>query len=151
MKYTLYLLAVVLFISSCKNEESNQIDNLSAEFDQLTEQTIEVHDDVMPKMGDLMELSTLIDERSQKEEISEELRQELLYIKSDLDAAHTAMMDWMKDYSTAFPYEADVPSTKKELDEKMPVLQGYYEKMEMVKDQTDDAIANAELALSKSE
>ncbi|WP_194851672.1 hypothetical protein [Nonlabens antarcticus] len=150
MKYTLCLLAVLFLVSSCKNEESNQIDNLSADFDQLTEQTIEVHDEVMPKMGDLMELSTQIDERSKVEDISDEKRQELLFIKSDLDAAHTAMMDWMKDYSTAFPYEAEEPSTKDELDKKMPVLQEYYNEMEAVKEQINDAIAIAELALSGS-
>ncbi len=148
-KYTIYLLFIFTFLISCKQEKTDPISSRIAAFEELTEKTLETHDEVMADMGTVMDLSIAIDEHLRKESIPELTVAELTEAKFQLDEAHAAMMDWMKDYSTQFPYEAETPATAEVLDDKMPVLQESFESIKAVKEQTYEAIAIAELLLSE--
>ncbi len=150
MKNYIYLVALFVIVVSCKNVAEDPLEEEIASFDQLTEQTIEVHDEVMPEMGRLMDLSVEIDSKLENAELSDDQVQKLFDAQVELDEAHDAMMDWMKDYSEKFPYEADPPSTIEELEEKMPVLQASYEEIKKVKNNTQAAIQNAEELLANS-
>jgi len=151
MKNLTYLFALLLILTSCKNEKESELDAEMASFDELTEQTIAVHDEVMPEMGHLMDLSMEIDETLKNADVSDAQSEELLDSQIQLENAHDAMMDWMKGYSTEFPYEAETPSTKEELDQKMMILEKSFENIKTVKSQTEEAIANAQHLLNEVE
>jgi PBP1b-binding outer membrane lipoprotein LpoB len=150
MKNIIYLFVVSVLLTSCKNVEQNYEEEQIAQFDSLTEQTLEVHDDVMAEMGTLMDLSLAIDEQLKSEGIGADTTSKLTEVKTELDNTHDAMMDWMKEYSTKFPYEAESPSSIKALNEKMPILEGSYEKIKEIQEQTDKVIADAEQLLTKT-
>ncbi|BAO54935.1 hypothetical protein [Nonlabens marinus] len=147
-KYTIHLLLICVLLLSCKQEKADPTSARIEAFENLTEKTIETHDEVMADMGTLMDLSMAIDEHLRKENVPKSTAAQLTEAKTQLDEAHAAMMDWMKDYSTKFPYEAKAPTTEEDLDEKMPILQESYEGIQAVKEQTYEAIAIAEQLLS---
>jgi hypothetical protein len=139
----MYLIAMILFISSCKSNKGDQVENQMSEFGQLQEQTIDIHDEAMEQMGTIMDLSMEIKERKKIENLSEEMISELDAATIEMDNAYEAMMDWMKDYSTKFPFEADAPETAVELEKQMPVLQDLFNDIKSIKLQTEKALEDA--------
>ena len=133
MKKLIWICAVLLMVTACKEETTAELDTEMNKFDQLTEQTMEVHDEVMPEMSHLMELSMEIDQKLESAELDDDQVQQLFDAQVELDDSHDAMMDWMKDYTEKFPYEADLPSTQEEMEEMMPILQSSYEEIKRVK------------------
>ncbi|SCY31868.1 hypothetical protein SAMN05192588_2227 [Nonlabens sp. Hel1_33_55] len=150
MKKLIWICAVLLMVTACKEETTAELDTEMNKFDQLTEQTMEVHDEVMPEMSHLMELSMEIDQKLESAELDDDQVQQLFDAQVELDDSHDAMMDWMKDYTEKFPYEADLPSTQEEMEEMMPVLQSSYEEIKRVQSKTETAIQNAEELLANS-
>jgi hypothetical protein len=150
MRYAIYLIAIILFTSSCKSNEGDPAENQMSEFGQLQEQTLDLHDETMDKMGTLMDLSMEVEERMKSENLSEEMIGKLEAAKIEMDNTHGAMMDWMKDYSTKFPFEADAPETEAELEQQMPVLQNLSNDIKSVKSQTEKAIDDAKELLERT-
>ncbi|QSS97968.1 hypothetical protein [Psychroflexus sp. ALD_RP9] len=89
-KLGLFSLAIIAL--SCSKETPQEVE----EFKTLMGETIEIHDEVMPKMSSLnqniQKLDTLksIDSLKQQQAIK------------DLKSAHDQMMSWMKDFSNTF-------------------------------------------------
>lgn len=124
------------------------LDKQTAEFDRLTEKTIAVHDELMEEMGTIMDLSMEIDTRLNSESVEEDyMTDRLTAAKESLNNAHDGMMDWMKNYSENFPYEAESPSTTLEFEEKMPLLESYYLDIQDLKKETNQAIKEGEEVL----
>ncbi|KQC32448.1 hypothetical protein AAU57_03205 [Nonlabens sp. YIK11] len=150
MKKIIYLFAIVMIAFSCKNVAEDPLEEEIASFDQLTEQTMEVHDEVMPEMGRLMDLSIEIDSKMEDAALSDAQVEQLFDAQVELDEAHDAMMDWMKDYSEKFPYEAETPSTVEELENQLPMIKSSLESIKKVQSDTQAAIKNAEELLANS-
>jgi len=149
MRFFIYLITTLLFTASCKNNESDPLVDQVAAFKQLQEQTLDIHNEAM-QLGVLMDLSMAVEERKKTEYLSDEMIRKLDAAQIELGNAHDAMMDWMKEYSTNFPFEAEPPTSKEALDEKMPILESSFEQIKHIQEQTDKVIKYTEQLLNKT-
>ncbi|AGC76814.1 hypothetical protein LX97_01474 [Nonlabens dokdonensis] len=151
MKKTIYLIAIaVLTLTSCKKEVTEEEKALATQietYDALMAEAMEVHDEIMPKMGELMELKGEITEKAEAGELSDQTA--ISSTAEELKASHNGMMTWMKDYSEKFPYGDPSPETKEAIDKKMPVLEQEVEEIKNLRDKTMKAIDNAKALLNK--
>jgi hypothetical protein len=98
------------------------------ERDALLAQVMEIHDEVMPKMEDIMRLKSKLKDREDADEILDAL-----------DAADKAMMNWMRNFKA--------PSKDLTFDQAMEYLEAQRKSIADVRDLMLEAIANAEIAL----
>ncbi|MEN8816109.1 MAG: hypothetical protein ABF274_04465 [Nonlabens sp.] len=151
MKNAIYIIAIaMLTLTSCKNEataEENALATQIEAYDALMTEAMEVHDEIMPKMGELMELKGEITEKAEAGELSDQTA--ISSTAEELKASHDGMMTWMKDYSEKFPYGDPSPETKEAIDKKMPVLEQEVEEIKNLRDKTMQAIDNAKALLNK--
>jgi hypothetical protein len=148
MKKTLYLIPIALLIlTACKNDPTPEEVALQAQmesYDLLKSEAMKVHDEIMPKMGELMELNGELIANEKAKELSE-----IRVAAENLKASHDAMMSWMQDYSEKFPYGEPTPETKEALNEKLPILEQEVKEIVQLKDRTVLAIENAQELLKK--
>jgi len=148
MKNILYIVVIAFIaLTACKNQPTPEEVALKAQietYDTLKTEAMEVHDEIMPKMGELMELRGDLTANE-----SESMSKEIYTAAEDLKASHDAMMSWMKDYSEKFPYESTTPETKEAMDKKLPLLVQEVKEIKDLKEQTLKAIEMAQELLSK--
>lgn len=151
MKKTIYLILIAAFtLTSCKKEATAEEKALATQietYDALMTEAMEVHDEIMPKMGELMELKGEITEKAEAGELSDQTA--ISSTAEELKASHDGMMTWMKDYSEKFPYGDPSPETKEAIEEKMPVLKQEVEEIKQLRDQTMKSIESAKALLKK--
>ncbi|OUS16526.1 hypothetical protein A9Q93_05630 [Nonlabens dokdonensis] len=151
MKNTFYIIAIAMFtLTSCKKEATAEEKALATQieaYDALMTEAMEVHDEIMPKMGELMELQGEITEKAETGELSDANQSSI--VAEELTKSHDGMMTWMKDYSEKFPYGEPSPETKEAIDEKLPALEQEVEEIKELRDQTMEAIENAKALLNK--
>ena len=78
------LIALLIFGNSCKEYDQEQ--------QQLWDKVMVVHDEVMPKMGELHQLKKQLKKQEQNP-----TQQEAIQV---IEAAQDAMMDWMRNYKS---------------------------------------------------
>jgi hypothetical protein len=148
MKNTLYFIAIALFsLTACKNEPTPEETALQAQiesYESSKEEAMKVHDEIMPKMGELMELKGELVANENANELTE-----IAIAAENLKAAHDAMMSWMQDYSSKFPYGDPSPETKEALEEKLPILEQEVKEIVQLKERTMEAIEKAQELLKK--
>ncbi|MEQ9402991.1 MAG: hypothetical protein RIM99_05355 [Cyclobacteriaceae bacterium] len=92
------LLFIPLLIIACQTSKNEEVD-LAA----LKDEVLEIHDEVMPKMGDLRrarkELMLLADSI---QTIDSARAAELLIASDSIDMANEGMMNWMRNYEPTF-------------------------------------------------
>lgn len=120
------LLPVLLLLAACADPKEEQIKKLSGE-------VIALHDEVMPKTEELMNLKTQIQERMGKDSTASPLGRRLV---AALDSADNAMSDWMADF------DPDA-SKNKPADEAIKYFENEKTEIEAVKKQTEESIAAA--------
>ena len=140
MKRTLpiYLLLLLIFASCGEKKDNTQ--------KELLDKVLAVHDEVMPKMGDIMkykkELNAKID--ALIEAGSEENANQIDTFKKaieDLDNSHDGMMNWMHGFDRNFDSEVQ--------EEVIAYLKDQMTKIETVGKKTNTALKNAEELLIK--
>ncbi len=89
---TISVISITVLLLGCAQEQPSE----AKEFKSLMAKTIKVHDDVMPKMGDLTRSIKRLDTLKVEDSL-----QRTQTIK-DLKNAHDEMMSWMKDLSNEF-------------------------------------------------
>jgi len=148
MKKTLYFIAIVLFtLTACKNVPTPEEAAIQAQMESynlLKAEAMNVHDEIMPKMGVLMELKGELVVNEHANELSE-----VAVASENLKASHDAMMSWMQDYSEKFPYGEPTPETQEALDEKLPILEQEVKEIVQLKERTMLAIEKARELLKK--
>jgi enamine deaminase RidA (YjgF/YER057c/UK114 family) len=108
---------------------------------------IDVHDEVMPKMG---EMSNLIKELESKIDTTVQGKS---YAKAQQDVkdAYDFMMTWMSDFSDKFPHEEEGGKADSEkISSQMKLLREEEIKVHSLKDQINSSITNAKQLLEKS-
>ena len=74
--------------------------------DVLYDQVMEVHDEIMPKMGDIMkykkQLKSKVDALAENAEMNSEKISELQQAIAELDNSHEEMMAWMREFNPDF-------------------------------------------------
>jgi len=66
------------------------------EVEKLQAETIEIHDEVMPKMDDIMRLKKSL--KSEQDSVSSEKHEKIQALIVSLEKADEAMMNWMRNY-----------------------------------------------------
>ncbi len=139
---------IVFFITTAVTIIScDQLSKEEQEFDLLMQKIIDVHDEVMPKMG---EISTLIKDLESKIDTTETGKS---YAKAqqDLKDSYDFMMEWMSDFSEKFPHDNENDETNSDkLSSQMKLLKEEETEVNEMRDQINTSIENAKKLLEKS-
>jgi len=111
MKNSFFILFSIVLLFSCSEKKQGNTQ------EQLMEGVMAVHDEVMPKMGDIMKYKKQISEKNQ-DAISK-----LQQVSDDLDASHEQMMNWMHGFNTDFEGMKEEEIFKYLQDEKVKIEQ----------------------------
>ncbi len=94
------LIAIAIFSGCGKSNTSEQAEESSVATDELYQEVMDVHDEVMPKMNDLYKLKKqLMEEIENSPDLVEERKQELENRIKELDQASESMMQWMRNFN----------------------------------------------------
>lgn len=119
MRLKIILVLMLPFVVACSNEKQEKIDALKSE-------CIDIHDDVMPRLGEVVNLSTEIKDvlKTMEPDTNDSIR----IVRADLvshmlllDSAHEAMMNWMAEFEPSFEetHSADSAIVHYELEVKL--------------------------------
>jgi hypothetical protein len=132
----------LVLVFACNTEA----DKLSEEFNSKMDMAIEVHDDVMPKMG---RIGNLINDL--EKEMDSLNRPTYEAAMKDLQLGHDRMMNWMKTFGDNFsPQEIQNGLQTKNMDSiklKLQLIEKNYIAAEEMKKLINSAIENAEALL----
>jgi len=133
----LVTIALIIFTTSCKEEkESNQM-----------KQVMAVHDEVMPKMG---QLGKLVGELKGMENDSTEIGKQYMEARTDLQDANKAMMDWMQGFGSRFTPD-EIMNGAELSEQKQQWLDEEEEKVGAVRDHINSSIEKAQNLLGKED
>lgn len=137
------ILTAFLIASSC-----NSLSKEEQAFDSKMQEIIDVHDEVMPKMG---EMSALIKNLESKID-STTATKSYQKAQQDLKDGYDFMMEWMSDFSQKFPHdEKNKKFSKEELTAKMKMLEEEEAEVKKLKDHITSSIQNAKSVLKITE
>lgn len=153
--FKLSLLSLLIGFSACQSTDNKEE---SEAFDKQMKETVQIHDDVMPKMGEINSMIKKLE--AKKEELkseSEEIKDETLRTYDDaiknLKDAHDLMMSWMKNFSDSFSRteinDGLQTKDKDSIKAKMKQLNTQYKSAEEMKKAITDALENAQKILAK--
>ncbi len=136
------IISLILLIVSC-----NQLSKEEQEFDDLMQKVIDVHDEVMPKMG---EMSSLIKNLEAKIDTTS-TGQTYANAQKKLKDSYDFMMNWMSDFSNKFPHNENVtPEDEEKFNLKLEILREEKIEVNKLRDQINASIDNAKKLLEKS-
>lgn len=131
----LITIALTTFVTSCKEEkESTQMKEVMA-----------VHDEVMPKMG---QLGKLVGELKGMENDSTEMGKQYKEARIELQDAHKAMMDWMQNFGDRFNLD-EIMKGAELSEQKQQWLDEEEEKVKALREQINSSIENAQKLMEK--
>lgn len=136
-KVKVYFLFTAFLCASCAEDTSDK----RAEYDQVFHEVLEVHDEVMPKMGDISSLSQQLSKIADTTSTPETY----LNAKKKLTVADSLMMTWMRSFSDEFVRNKAKVKTmsNQELEEQINALKDEREEVEEVKEAINSSIENA--------
>lgn len=121
---------------SHSNHAQAETTSENPEVAQLEKEVLAIHDEVMPKMDDLMRLKRKAKVQLAKDSVSSSQKQPLQTLIQELEAADEAMMHWMRNYD--HDLQGKLP------EEKLNYLQAEKVKITKVKQQMLQTLAKAE-------
>jgi len=140
MKKIIFFLFLIpaLVSTSCKEEKKKD------EAPTQMEKVMAIHDEVMPKMGTLGKLvgklKSKVDSTGTEQGYSTAMK--------DLQDAHRAMMDWMRDFGIRFDPD-EILNGKELTEEKQKWLDEEEAKVKALKEQINSSIEKAENLLTE--
>lgn len=123
MKPRLFFLLFVLSFGAC-NKPTEHTHNHDAPTEEgpnqvLYDQVMDIHDDVMPKMDEIMKLKRQLQEQiASSPDMVAERKAELEQMISNLDSASQAMMNWMHEFNP-LPDTVDQEKAREYLESEM--------------------------------
>ena len=145
------LISIILVVA-CKEETSNE----AIAFETQMKKTIQIHDDVMPKMSSINNLISKLEAEKNELEAKEDSDSDEIKIYqsaiNNLKEGHDLMMSWMKSFSNSFS-RAEINSglnTKNQdsIKAKLNLLDAQYESAQNMKNSINQALENAERILA---
>lgn len=130
----IFTLLTVLAIVSCGAE--------SFDIEAETDKVLDIHDEVMPKIGQVMNLKKEV--LAKASEVSDEAADELRDLASDLEEAQEGMMQWMRQWGEVSKPHLNGETTTAEV---KSFFKDQIEKVTEVKDKINSSIAAANKAL----
>lgn len=144
MKKVLILFALIASLAvACKGETSKSNTEAKVVDPYTMEGVMAVHDEVMPKMGQMAKLSIALKPLADASPEGPEAK-----AIEDLKVAHEAMMTWMKEIGDTFTHE-EIMKGAALSDEKKEALRIEADKIAEVKRLMLESITNAEALLKK--
>ena len=99
MKKLLTLLVLIVTFASCSTQTKQE----KPEEKPLKDQVMDVHDEVMPKMGQLMKTKKALMAKAETIAATDAAAAaELISLAEEIDLANEAMMDWMRNFDPNF-------------------------------------------------
>lgn len=129
--FKLSLVFVALLMMSCSSKEK--------EIEKLQSETIAIHDEVMPKMDEIMKLKKSL--KLEQDSVSEEESTAIQELIISLEASDKAMMNWMRNYDPRMEGMSD--------DEKIAYLKKQKMSIQAVSEQMKSSISEAEEYLNQ--
>jgi len=137
------ILGLALIAVSCAEDTSAK----KEQYEELFHQVLDVHDEVMPKMGDIPEISKELKAIADTSSTAEK------YLKAEqkLQEADKLMMDWMHSFSDEFvKNKAKVQKmTNEELQQQIEALQEELGDVKAMEQAVDSSIENARALTNK--
>ncbi len=132
------ILFTLLLVFACGDKKKNTQE-------ELHDKVMALHDEIMPKMGDIMKfkkqlnnkIDALIEEGS---DANAEKITELRNVVEDLENSHEGMMNWMREFDNDFEGMVN--------EEVIKYLNEQVEKIEKVGESTNNALKKAEEVLA---
>jgi hypothetical protein len=137
--------SVILGLFSLLISCNSKTEQPSAEGQVNMKMVMEVHDEAMPQMGALAQLTAQI--KSQRDLDSTDI--DLAESMKDLQEAHTLMMDWMKGFGTQFTANEIMKGAPLN-PEKQELLNQEYQKVLRVRESMQQSMARARAILGDS-
>jgi hypothetical protein len=136
--FSVFLIVSSILIVSCSEKQKEAKD-------ELYDKVMAVHDEIMPKMGDIMkykkQLQEKIDALSAAEEVNSAKISELEQAIADLDNSHDEMMGWMRQFDNDFEGMVN--------EDIMKYLNDQMGKIKKVGEVTNAALQNAQQKLAE--
>ncbi|HIB38573.1 hypothetical protein [Mesonia sp.] len=146
MKKTLLLIFSAMLLASCG--ETPKPSKEKIHYDESIDEILAVHDEVMPKMG---ELSSLIEKTETKIDTTIDGKR-FKVVNQELKDAHDFMMTWMKDFGEKFPNALkDTTYASEEYKKREPLLKEEKEEVREMKDRVNSSIKSAEKLLTQTD
>jgi formate dehydrogenase maturation protein FdhE len=135
---------IICFIFSCKEHQPKE----AQEFNKKMEQTIAIHDQVMPKMSDINQLLNQLENQ-----IDSTNRAQIESAMQKLQDSHESMMKWMKSFGDEFSKtEINQGIQTKNVDSlqlRLKALEKYNIEAKNLKKHISEAIENANALIEK--
>jgi hypothetical protein len=131
---TIFKLSLMLFaflMISCESKEK--------EVEKLKTETIAIHDEVMPKMDDIMKLKKSL--KAEQDSVSTEKSTDIQQLIISLENSDRAMMNWMRNYDPQMEGMSD--------EEKIEYLKKQKASIHEVSEQMKSSISEAENYLNQ--
>lgn len=151
MKYIQFLMSLILSVTilfSCGNQNKTERDQLQiedrkpSEAEQaetaLYEEVMAIHDEVMPKMDDMMRLKSQLQAKLEQKETTQEEALALRSAIKELEQADEAMMQWMRNFKP-----------QDHVNDHQKVIAYYQEQKKYIKEVKDKMLAAIENARKK--
>ncbi len=139
MKYIYKILVITFLISSSCIGQKNESKNVSIK------EVMELHDEIMPKMGDLFKL---VEQLKSKPETPEK-KNNVDLAKKELQTSNKAMMTWMNNFGKSFD-KYEVSGKKALTKEKQQLLNEEEVKLKALNKIINTSMANVKKLLAKS-
>ncbi|HMQ46169.1 MAG TPA: hypothetical protein PKA00_07005 [Saprospiraceae bacterium] len=139
------ILLMATLISACAKFSEQQIQEQEDAWDQM----MVVHDEVMPKLGDMNQISRALNPYLDEGILEDKaLKEEINLILKNLETAEDGMMEWM---AAIGQNPIDVLRESKSHDEIMAYIAQETEAIGKVKDQILSSIQNGQIMLARLE
>lgn len=122
---------------SCAEDTSEK----RAEYDQLFDDVLEVHDEIMPKMGEISSLSQQLSKMAD----TSEAPKPYLGARAQLKEADSLMMTWMRSFSDEFVKNKSAlkEMNNQQLQKQIEALEEEREEVEAMKNAINSSLENA--------
>ena len=137
---------LTIFLYSCTSGVDTQA---------LRDEILDIHDEVMPKMGEIMSLRKKVMTKSEELSLTENFDQaevnSLDSLASALETANKDMMTWMNDWhknSSAYLDQDGMPLEGREVEDVVNYLEDEKQRVSKVKENINAAIKTAKEALN---
>ena len=139
MKKILLFCVFNFLILSCKQDKP-----IVKEYKSTMNHVLEVHDEVMPEMGEINNLIIQLQEKIDAGEASEKYQEAL----KNLKGAHAFMMEWMRDFAEKFPNALEEPTFSEEkFERKLNILKSEEKEVIEMKKRVESSIKKAKKLL----
>lgn len=108
--------SIILLLFACKPSFT------STENQKLYDEVMHIHDEVMPKMGEISKTRKALKKKLRETDLTDSLKQVYVQTVDELNAADDGMMNWMSEFKRDYDQDTE-ENIKKYLTEQKDIIQ----------------------------